>query len=189
MEEGFYSDVINFDRCENDHHYAFEAWKRTSCFVHTLQSVVKVFESAPAFRSSVKWALDIVRKVNTSCKATEQLVELAEKKLVKNIPTRWDSLFFVICRMLEVREHLTTVLEEFEWENLNEAQWRKNLCSIETLLKPFAHHTNVTSSEMTTSIAMVVPVLKELELHLKMPILTDISIVAKSLLKELERRF
>uniref|UniRef100_A0A1X7TKH5 Uncharacterized protein n=1 Tax=Amphimedon queenslandica TaxID=400682 RepID=A0A1X7TKH5_AMPQE len=37
---------------------------------------------------------------------------------------------------------------------------------------------------------MVVPVLKELELHLKkMSILTGISIVAKSLLKELERRF
>lgn len=71
MEEGSYSAVINFDRCENDHHYFFEAWKRTSCFVHTLQLVVKVFESAPAFRSSVKGALDIVRKVNKSCKATE----------------------------------------------------------------------------------------------------------------------
>lgn len=93
-------------------------------------------------------------------------MELAGKKPVKNCPTRWDSLFFVICRMLEVREHLTTVLEELEWESLNEPQW-KNLSSKETLLKLFAHHTNVTSSETTTSIAMVVPVLKELELHLK----------------------
>uniref|UniRef100_A0A1X7TJT0 Uncharacterized protein n=1 Tax=Amphimedon queenslandica TaxID=400682 RepID=A0A1X7TJT0_AMPQE len=94
MEEGSYSDVINFGRCENDHHYAFEAWKHTNCFVHTLQLVVKVFESAPAFRSSVKQALDIVRKVNKSCKATEQQVELAGKKLVKNCLTRWDSLLF-----------------------------------------------------------------------------------------------
>ena len=58
------------------------------------------------------------------------------KKLVKNCPTRWDSLFLVICRMLEVKEHLTTVLEELEWEKLNVAQW-KQLSSIETLLKPF----------------------------------------------------
>ena len=40
--------------------------------------------------------------------------------------------------MLEVKEHLTTVLEELEWENLNVAQW-KHLSSIETSLKPFAH--------------------------------------------------
>jgi hypothetical protein len=58
------------------------------------------------------------------------------------------------------------VLEELEWENLSMIQW-KQLSLIETLLKPFAHQTIVTSSEMSTSIAMVVPVLKELELHLK----------------------
>ena len=58
--------------------------------------------------------------------------------------------------MLEVKEHLTTVLEELEWEGLNVAEW-KHLSSIETLLKPFAHQTNVTSSEKSTSIAMVVP--------------------------------
>ena len=53
--------------------------------------------------------------------------------------------------MLEVKEHLTTVLEELEWENLNVAQW-KHLSSIETLLKPFAHQTNVTSSEKSTGV-------------------------------------
>ena len=26
--------------------------------------------------------------------------------------------------MLQVKEHLTTVLEELEWENLNVAQWK-----------------------------------------------------------------
>ena len=67
--------------------------------------------------------------------------------------------------MLEVKEHLTTVvLVELEWENLNVAQW-KHLFSLET--KPFAHQKNVTRSEKTSNIAMVVPVLKELELHLK----------------------
>ena len=46
------------------------------------------------------------------------------------------------------------------------AQW-KHLSSLETLLKSFAYQTNVTSSEKSTSIAIVVPVLKELELDLK----------------------
>ena len=51
-----------------------------------------------------------------------------------------------IC-MLEVKEHLTSVLEELEWENLNVAQWKQLSCSIETLIKPFAHQTNETNSE------------------------------------------
>ena len=39
--------------------------------------------------------------------------------------------------MLEVKEHLTTVLEELEWEHLKVAQW-KYLSSIEiSLPKPF----------------------------------------------------
>ena len=53
--------------------------------------------------------------------------------------------------MLEAKEHLSTVLEDFEWKNLNLAQW-KHLSSIETLLKPFAHQTNVTSSEKSTGV-------------------------------------
>lgn len=151
--------------CEDDHRDAFTGWKRTSCFVHTLQLVVKVFETAPSYRNTVKKALANVKKVNKSCKATERLIQLAQLKLTKKCPTRWDSLFVVLCRMLKVKEHLNTVLEELEWDSLNSTQW-KHLSSIETLLEPFAHQ-NVTSSEKSTSIAMVVPVLKELELHLK----------------------
>ena len=59
--------------------------------------------------------------------------------------------------MVGVKEHLTTVLAELQWENLNVAQW-KYFSSIETLLKPFVHQTNVTSSE-STSIALAVPLL------------------------------
>ena len=39
----------------------------------------------------------------------------------KKQPNPMGFLFLVICRMLEVKEHLTTVLE-LEWENLNVAQ-------------------------------------------------------------------
>ena len=61
------------------------------------------------------------------------------------------TIFLVIYRMLLVKEHFTTVIQELEYENLNVAQW-KHLSSIESLLKPFAHQTNVTSSEKNTSV-------------------------------------
>ena len=45
---GVSSEEDNFDICEKDHQDAFVGWKRSGCFVHTLQLVVKVFETAPA---------------------------------------------------------------------------------------------------------------------------------------------
>ena len=52
IEEGASSEVDNFDICEKDHQEAFVGWKRSGCFVHTLQLVVKVFETAPAYSES-----------------------------------------------------------------------------------------------------------------------------------------
>ena len=59
----------------------------------------------------------------------------------KNCPTRWVSVF--ICGMLEVKEHLTIVLEKLSAKKLHVAQWKH---FIESLVKPFALQTNVTSS-------------------------------------------
>ena len=85
--------------------------------------------------------------------------------MVNDCPTRWDSTYLLLARFLEVKEHLETVLNELEWESLTAVQW-KQLKLLFDLHEPFAHHTNVASSEKTTSIAMVVPILKELSIHL-----------------------
>ena len=72
----------------------------------------------------------------------------------------------MIARLSNVKNHLTTVLDELAWDNLTATQW-KHLEFIQQLLQPFAHHTNITSAEKMTTIAMVIPVLKELNLHLE----------------------
>ena len=80
---------------------------QVALYVHTLQLVVKVFETAPAYSRTVKSAVAVAKKVNKSC--IEQLKQLAGEKLVKNCPTR-------SIRMLQVKEHLTTISEELELE-------------------------------------------------------------------------
>lgn len=67
--------------------------------------------------------------------------------------------------LVDVKEHLNVVLEDLQWDSLATIQWR-NLETIIELLQPFAHHTNITSAEKSTTMAMVFPVLKELNLHL-----------------------
>lgn len=158
--------VKQFEQCEDDHRITLVGWKRNSCFVHTLQFVVKEFERAPCFKSTLTKVHKIVKRVNKSCKATEMLIKLANKKLVSNCPTRWDSTFLMISRLISVKDHINAVLEELGWGVLTASQW-KQLHAIEDLLQPFAHQTNITSSEDSTSICMVIPTLKELDLHLK----------------------
>jgi len=64
------------------------------------------------------------------------------------------------------------------------------LDTIQDLLQPFAHHTNITSGEHSTTIAMVITVLKELNLHLQdMSKITGVGIVAKRILLDLNRWF
>ena len=41
--------IKQFEQCENDHRITFIGWKHNSCFVHTLQLVVKEFERTPCF--------------------------------------------------------------------------------------------------------------------------------------------
>ncbi len=159
-------EINNFDEHETDHDVAFVGWKRNGCFTNTLQLVVKEFEKAPCFKGTLAKAHKIVKKFNSSCKATEKLVQLAGKKLVSSCPTRWDSMFLLISRLISVSNHVTTVLDELGWEGLAPSQW-KQLRAVLALLQPFAQQTNVTSSEYSTSIAMVIPSLKELDLHLK----------------------
>ena len=50
MEDGAISEVDNFDISEKDHQDAFVGfvgWKRSGCFVHKFQLVVKVLVTAP----------------------------------------------------------------------------------------------------------------------------------------------
>ena len=59
MEEGTSSEVDNVDICEKHHRGGFVGWKCSSCFVHTLQLVVKVLK----LHRRVNSELAIVKKV------------------------------------------------------------------------------------------------------------------------------
>ena len=92
-------------------------------------------------------AHSIVKKVNKSCKATEKLIENARKKINRDCPTRWDSTYLTISRLLDVKRHLTAVLDELTWDSLTATQW-KHLEAIQELLQPL--HITRTLLELRT---------------------------------------
>ena len=60
-------DIRNFDECE-DHTIAFVSFKRTNCFGHTLQLVVRVFDGFKSQKTVLKQVHKLVSKVNKSTK-------------------------------------------------------------------------------------------------------------------------
>ena len=104
-------------------------------------------------------------EVCKSVKATEKLVSLSGRKLINDVPTRWNSTYIMISRLLEVRVELSQVLQELSWDNLPNSEWRQ-LDNLHLLLEPFAKYTAITSGETCSTLLMVIPVLTELNCHL-----------------------
>ena len=73
---------------------------------------------------------------------------------------------------------MSSTLERLEWDNLAHSEWR-HLESIHKLLKPFAQYTAL---EEYTTLSSVIPILMELQLHLRdMALIPEIAAVATTL--------
>ena len=117
----------------------------------------------PAIKQRVH---SLLKHVNMSTRATERLVSLCSRKLIKDCPTRWSSTYLVIERLLQVKSALATVLQQLEWDNLPTSNW-KQLENIYKLLKPFTIYTSLISGEEYVTLSSVIPVVMELSLHLE----------------------
>ena len=182
-------DEANFFVCENEHDVEFICYNRIGCFSHTLQLVVNKFQEITTYSDILKHSHSIVRRCNSSTKATERLISLCGKKLTKDTPVRWSSTFLMIERMLEVKDHLKVVLDEQGWDGLVASEWRI-LKSIKELLYPFAKFTQLLSGDEFSTLSCVVPALMDLNMHLEeMKNVPEIAEAAKILQRDLEKRF
>ena len=124
--------------------------------------------------------------MNMSSKATEHLVSLCYEKLIKTVPTRWSSTFFVIERLLQMKSSLAMVLQELEWDYHLTSEWKH----LENIHKPFTQHTSLISGEEYSMLSSIIPVVMELSLHLEdMKKIPDVSQAESVLLVNLKQRF
>ena len=160
-----------------------------SCFSHTLQLVARQFDTCHSVKKILAKVFSLVKKFNKSSKATEKLIALSKKKLLSHCPTRWSSTHIVVSRLLELRVYVTDICQEFEWNCLLNSEW-KMLENYKALLDPFAHYTQLASSENCTSISSIIPIVLELGLHLKeIGEKTGMAVLSNMIVQELNRRF
>ena len=64
---------------------AFVALKHVSCFAHTLQLVVRKFDEESSLKDLLKRARRLVRRFNTSTKATEKFSLSGKTRLLHKV--------------------------------------------------------------------------------------------------------
>lgn len=107
-------EIEKYDQHEISHEVAFSSHKRLSCFSHTLQLAICKFDTIMGPKHTLQSAHRLVRKFNKSVKATEILISLCGKKLLYACPTRWNSTYIMISRLLKIHTHVESVLQQLE---------------------------------------------------------------------------
>ena len=182
-------EITEFDDAESHHDSVFAGLNRLSCFSHTLQLVARQFDACTSVKKVLAKVYSLVKKFNKLSRATEKLIMISKKKLLSHCLTRWSSTHIVVSRLLELRTHVTDVCLEFEWNCLQNSDW-KTLESYKALLTPFAHYTQLASAENSATISSIIPIVMELGLHLKvMGEKTGLAMLSTMILQDLNRRF
>ena len=91
-------------------------WNSRHCFGHTLQLAIddgiKMF---PGIQDMIKTAKAVVAFYNHSTKDTDKLAELQEQvslmkhNLLSDCPTRWNSTYYMLTRLLEQKPAITVM--------------------------------------------------------------------------------
>lgn len=142
----------------------FGAIDRTPCVVHTLQLVVNMIQTDAGVSRLLHKVRMLVKLFRKSSVATERLLQLCHLTLVKDCPTRWSSTYFMISRLLQIKDSVVQVADGMSWDYLLPSEWQR-LTALRDLLLPFAEHTRMLQSD-TQSLSLVVPALLDLQVHL-----------------------
>ena len=124
-------------------------WKHIPCFSHTLNLIVKdSIKADTSLESSLEKCSAIVRFFNHSTRATDKLKEvqnqlnLPQHKLIQSVDTRWNSVLYMIDRLYEQQQAITTALCLLGRNNmcLSDGEWSHIRQAID-VLRPFEEAT------------------------------------------------
>jgi len=101
-------EILNRDLC----------WESLHCSAHCLQLCLKAGLSISAIDRLIGAVRKLVGHFNHSVIAAEELMrrkaqmQIREKKLVQEVATRWNSSFYMLERLLEMRWPVSAVLSD-----------------------------------------------------------------------------
>lgn len=168
-----------------------------TCFLHNLHLVVTdALNSQRAVKDIIALGRRIVGHFNHSSLACSKFKDIQEKqlhvqykKVVQDVPTRWNSTFYMLSRLLELKNAISLyVNENSEIQNFTSYQWTL-IENCVKLLQPFEEITKQISCS-NSLISEVIPMVVTLQRYLsKSADVSGIGTTKDTLEKNIHKRF
>ncbi|XP_047505129.1 E3 SUMO-protein ligase ZBED1-like [Pieris napi] len=141
-------------------------WKHFGCYAHSLnlavQEAMSKSEEVTALEGKIK---TIVSYFKRSAKAWEKLKKYQEqagktvKRPLQSVSTRWNSIFYMMQRILEIKEEINSSLCNLNASAMSLSQFDWELCeNVTKILKPFEEVTKEVSAQKYVSGSIVIPI-------------------------------
>jgi hypothetical protein len=172
--------------------------KSVSCFAHTAQLVVNgAVKNCADIHTTVAKAKSITTFFKHNVQSTRRLLQMEKQmgipqlKPKQECPTRWNSMFDMIERLLSIKHAVSAVIassKKVETLTANEWELAEALVAI---LKPFKVATAALSAFRYPSISMVIPTLNQLKYQLQLdnPASTCLQILKEELFNNIDMRW
>lgn len=138
-------------------------YRRMPCMAHTLQLVIK--KVYVHYNVVLGHARNIVSRIRKSSVAVQRLLAKCNKSVVADNMTRWNSTYYMVDRLLEIKTSVNEVLSSIMVDSLTVTEWAR-LEELRNLLQPFTEITDKLQTD-SLSLSYVIPSILDLECHLQ----------------------
>lgn len=171
-------------------------YSHIACFIHTLQlCILDSIKTCVGLQDVISKGKKIAAFFHRSAKATKRLTDaqaslkLPQHKLIQECPTRWNSAYDMIQRLVEQKAALSLVLVSVtQIDNFTPLEWIK-AAQFATTMKPFKEVTVMMSADRYPTISMVIPVLNVLRKMMIQNATGGFVELQDALLQQMERRW
>ncbi|XP_018369740.1 PREDICTED: zinc finger BED domain-containing protein 4-like [Trachymyrmex cornetzi] len=173
-------------------------WHQIFCFAHTLnlvaQSALKNIDSIVNVLQKCRNIVIVFKNSNTTAELLrkEQIRQgiVTPLSLKRDVPTRWNSTYLMLSRIIELRNILPAVLTARKDVSLIAYEEWEMIVGIVNVLKPVYQATKEMSGEHYVTISKVIPILGCINSALKaLNLSNDVELLRSNLLCELDKRF
>ncbi|KAH9645948.1 hypothetical protein HF086_011410 [Spodoptera exigua] len=164
---------------------AFGKKKHIPCFAHTLNLVAQHILGIPELQEILTKAKNVVTFFKESCVASDELRKSvrADTKLIQDVPTRWNSTYYMIARFLDLRNAVSEILIRHKTAPpMLTGMELTILTSLLNVLQPLEAATKEISGDKYYSSSKIIPLV-----HCMISKLKNL-VIEESLIKDVQKR-